>query len=155
MTNELTTSSKTEIVKAEEDPYTAYADTVSPKFIVGELLRFHKGDWLVSDDVIAVDTIVVPVMESLLAGWVRWSGGKPTEQIMVRVGSGQRPPKRSELGDTEEDCWDTDANGEKRDPWQFTNYLPMILLDGARLLTFATSSGGGKNAVADLARHFG
>lgn len=162
MTNQLAKiEKKTEIAKTEPTPandanaFERYADTVAPQFILGELARFSKGDWLVGEEeTIPVDTVVVPILDGLLAGYVHWSGGKPTEQVMVRVGSGQKLPKRAELGNDDEEFWEVDANGEKRDPWQFTNYLPLIVLDGVRLLTFTTSSSGGKTAVAELARRY-
>jgi hypothetical protein len=136
-------------------PFERYADEIAPKFILGELLKFSKGDWLIGEEeIVPNDTVVLPILDGLLAGFVRWSGGKPTEQVMMRVGSGQRLPRRGELGDTDQDYWDTDDKGEKRDPWQFTNYLPLIVLDGARLLTFTTSSSGGKAAVAQLSRRY-
>jgi hypothetical protein len=161
-TNEPNSKANTEIAKTETayassiDAFETYADMIWPRVIVGELLRFTKGDWIAgeSNEIIPVDTAVLPVLDSLLAGYVRWEDGRPTEQVMVRVGSGRKPPKRNELGDTNQDAWEKDDSGERRDPWQFTNYLPLIRLDSASLFTFATGSAGGKTAVADLARSF-
>ena len=64
-----------------------------------------------------------------------------------------RPPKRSELGDTDPSAWETDINGKPRDPWQFTNYMP-TLSEKDQLFTFATSSRGGISAIARLARRY-
>jgi len=44
-----------------------------------------------------------------------------------------------------------DANNKPRDPWQFTNYLPLLSEIG-ELYTFTTSSRGGISAIAGLAR---
>ena len=92
--------------------------------------------------------------DELLAGWIKWADGKPTEHNMVRVADGKPPLKRSDLGDQDRSTWEADDHGEPRDPWQFTNYLPMMD-EGGKLYTFATSSAGGLTAVSDLVRRYG
>ena len=91
MSTQLAKIEKNEVAKAEPTPandadaFEYYADTVAPRFIVGELVRFSKGDWLVGEEeIIPVDTVVVPILDGLLAGHVHWSGGKPTEQVRAR-----------------------------------------------------------------------
>src|SRR5262249_142577 len=64
------------------------------------------------------------------------------------------PPKlRGDLGDHDQVKWEVDKNGKPKDPWQFTNYLP-LLSDTGELFTFTTSSRGGIGAVASLVRRF-
>lgn len=137
------------------DPLAAYADAVDPRHIVGTILRFSKGDYLagVAGDLVHVGTHFTLAVDELLAGHIKWFGGKPVEHIMVRVAEGGRLPKRSELGDTDPSAWETDINGKPRDPWQFTNYLPS-LSEKDELFTFATSSRGGISAIARLARRY-
>ena len=67
---------------------------------------------------------------------------------MVRVADGKLPSKRSDLGDQDRSAWETDDHNEPRDPWQFTNYLPMMDENGV-LYTFTTSSAGGRATVSD------
>src|SRR5438128_173716 len=62
-------------------------------------------------------------------------------------------PKRSELGHTDQERWEVDSHGEKRDPWQFTNYLP-LLAESGELFTFTTSSRGGIGAIGELCRRY-
>ena len=137
------------------DPFTEYADAVSPQFIIGDLLKFSKGDYYagINNQIVPAGTVFTVNMDELMAGFVRWWDGKPTDHVMVRVDDGKAPPKRAELGDHDETKWETDVSGAPRDPWAFTNYLPM-LNDTGELFTFTTSSRGGITAIAGLARRY-
>lgn len=142
----------------EKDFFTQYAEAASQNKIVGDLLKFSKGEYLAGQDGDEVDegTELVANMDEFLVGWVRWEGGKPTDMQMGKVVEGFRPPTRRELGDTEESEWETDEQtGQPRDPWQLTNYLILKEPGGDKLYTFATSSKGGLGAVAKLAGEFG
>jgi hypothetical protein len=135
------------------DPFEAYADAVSPRTIVGTLLKFSKGDYLAGEEskAIAEGTTFTANVDELTVGWVKWSDGKPIEHIMVRVAEGRVLPKRAELGDQDETHWEADSSGAPRDPYQYTNYLP-LMNDAGDLFTFTTSSRGGLGAVGDLCR---
>jgi hypothetical protein len=137
------------------DPFAAYADAIAPKFILGQLLRFSKGDYVAGerDELIPLGTKFIAGVDLLLTGWVRWEGGKPVEHRMVRVIDGHSPDPRSELGYLDQSTWEKDAAGEPRDPWQLTNYLPMVDEANA-VFTFTTSSRGGMSALADLCRSY-
>jgi hypothetical protein len=152
--NELTTIKSTALAVAG-DPFEEYANAIAPTYIVGKLLRFSKGDFLAGegDDEITEGTMLTVNVDELTAGWIKWANGKPAEQIMVRVADGKAPPKRAELGDHDETTWELDAQGNRRDPWQFTNYLPMMD-DQGELYTFTTSSRGGLGAIAHVARRY-
>ena len=155
--NYLTPISNNELANVSDvDPLVAYADAVSPRHIVGKLLRFSKGDFFAGEESepIPCGTKLTVAADELLAGWIKWADGRPTEPNMVRVADGKPPLKRSDLGDRDRSTWEADERGEPRDPWQFTNYLPMMDEDG-ELYTFATSSAGGLTAVSDLVRRYG
>ena len=95
-------------------------------------------------------------MDELLAGWIRWEANKPTDQVMGKVSEGYQAPRRNELGDTDKAQWEVDAQGQERDPWQFSNYLLMKGTgDDAELYTFTASSKGGLNAIGDLCKVYG
>src|SRR6516165_2607157 len=121
------------------DALMQYADAFAPQFIIGEMLRFSKGDWLVGDDTVAVGTTFTVAVDELLAGWIKWIDSKPVEHLMVRVADGATPKSRGELGDHDQSKWEMDATGKPKDPWQFTNYLPMMN-EAGELFTFTTSS---------------
>jgi hypothetical protein len=137
------------------DAFEAYANAVAPRTIIGTLLRFSKGDYVAGEEgkEIPVGSIFTANVDELLAGWIKWSGGKPVEHVMVRVAEGVASPKREELGDRDSCRWETDSTGVPRDPWQFTNYLALLNEQGG-IFTFATSSRGGLTAVGDLTRRY-
>lgn len=140
--------------------FQSYGDQVSQKSIVGKLLKFSKGDYLMGEDNEEVEegTQLVANMEELMVGWIRWEDGKPTDQIMGRVSEGYQPPKRNTLGDDDKTRWEVDEQGRERDPWQFSNYL-LLKTPGEsgddHLFTFTTSSRGGLNAIGELCKTYG
>jgi len=142
-------------VIGEDDPFTAYANAMAPRNIIGTLLRFSKGDYLAGEEAAPVPTgtVMTANVGELLVGYVLWADNKPAEQIMFRVADGKAVPKRSDLGNTDQDQWEVDSRGERRDPWQFTNYLP-LLAESGELFTFTTSSRGGIGAIGELCRRY-
>jgi len=152
---ELTTTESKEIVPINlSDPFAAYADAIAPQYIIGEMLRFSKGDYIVGqNDTVSIGTTFTVNLDELMAGWIKWLDNKPVEHIMVRVADGAPPKKRSDLGDDDKTLWELDNQGKARDPWQFTNYLPLMNEKG-ELFTFTTSSRGGLGAIADLSRRY-
>jgi hypothetical protein len=142
-------------IPGNSDPFEAYANAVAPRNIIGTLLKFSKGDYLAGEEgaPVPTGTIVTANVAELLVGWVRWADNKPTDHIMLRVADGKAAPKRAELGDLDKSAWELDNHGEPRDPWQFTNYLP-VLSESGELFTFTTSSRGGISAIGDLCRRF-
>lgn len=148
----------TEIVRTQPNtinPFLEYAEEIAPRTIVGTLLKFSKGEWLAGEDarVVPIGAQFVAHVGELIAGWVRWYDGRPIEHRMVRIADGTRRLPRTELGDTDKNLWELDANGKQRDPWQYTNYLP-LLSKGGELYTFATGSSGGKGVIAGLCRQY-
>jgi hypothetical protein len=136
------------------DALTKYADAFAPQYIIGKMLRFSKGDWLVNkDDKVDTGTKFTVNLDELLAGWIKWLDSKPVEHLMVPIASGAMPKLRPELGDLDQALWERDRQGTPKDPWQFTNYLPMLDERG-ELYTFTTSSRGGIGAIARLGRQY-
>ena len=131
------------------DPYAAYGAEASRS--IGTLLKFAKGHWTSGQEAEAVSpgTRVYANMAGIRVGWMRWEDGKPSDEIMVYMATGERPPKRSELGDHDKALWELDKEGRPRDPWQFHNELPLMTEDGEEW-TFSTSSKGGINAIGEL-----
>ena len=117
-----------------------------------DIARVVKGEWL-NVPFCREGCGIERDVDELMAGWVRWWDGKPTDQVMVRVADHIPPKKWIELGDSDEQQWETDLNGKRRDPWQFTNYLPMMN-EKRELFTFTTGSRGGIGAIAGLARRY-
>ena len=98
------------------NPFTAYGEQASQKSIVGQLLRFTKGDFLAGqeDEEVPVGTQFVANMDEMLAGWIRWEANKPTDHVMGKVSDGYQPPRRNELGDDDKTQWEVDATGQQQ-----------------------------------------
>lgn len=140
--------------------FQSYGEQVSQRSIVGKLLKFSKGDFLMGEDNEEVEegTKFVANMDELMVGWIRWEDSKPTDQIMGRVSEGYQAPKRNTLGDDDKSQWEVDEQGRERDPWQFSNYLILKNPEGNGeddLFTFTTSSRGGLNAIGELCKAYG
>jgi hypothetical protein len=150
---ETKTTSNALSTPGQTDLFRTYADACAPRTIVGKLLKFSKGDFVLGDagETIAEDVEFTALMDELVVGWVRWEDNKIAEQRMGRVIDGFVPQPRRELGDVDAAAWETDAAGKARDPWQFQNYLPLQRSDG-ELFTFVAGSRGALNTVAELCR---
>jgi hypothetical protein len=126
--------------------------------IVGDLLKFTKGDFLAGRDSekIPDGTELVAVIPGMVDGWQRWEDNRPVEQIMGLLIEGFVPPERSALSHNDKSEWAIDGNGKQRDPWQPTIYVPMTTVDATRVFTFTTSSDGGKrHAIGPLSKEYG
>lgn len=147
----------TELATQGTNPFLAYSTAVNRRTIVGDLLRFSKGDWTAgqNDEEIEEGTQFVALMDELTIGWTKWEGGKPVEHQLGRLIEGYRPAKRSDLGDSDETQWETDNAGQRRDPWVLVNHLILKEVDSDRLYTFAPSSRGGLNAIGQLCEAYG
>jgi hypothetical protein len=60
-------------------------------------------------------------------------------------------PEREELGDLDQSYWQLGPNGEPRNPWQNTRYVYLLDPISMEMLTFSTSSFGGRGAAINLA----
>src|ERR1700743_2020621 len=135
----------TAVVAPGGNYFQSYGDQVSQRSIVGKLLKFSKGDYLMGEDNEEVEegTQFIANMDELCVGWIRWQDSKPTDQIMGRVSDGYQAPRRNTLGDDDKAQWEVDEQGRERDPWQFSNYL-ILKTPGENgeesLFTFTTSS---------------
>jgi len=128
----------------DDDPFLAYGKAGGGA-IIGELLKFAKGDYLAGQDnrLVPTGTRLVAAMETLETGWVRWADVKPTDRRMGLVVEGFTPAWRKELGDLDKALWERDDRGEPRDPWQKTEQIVLADPRDGTLFTFTTSSEGG------------
>jgi hypothetical protein len=144
--SKLTKRSETEnaVILADKNPFEQYGENDS--VLIGPLLKFSKGDYLIGKDneLFDGDPKLVAVMPSLIHGWVRWEAAKPAEQIMGLLAEGYAPPPRGELGHLDEAEWERGEDGRVRDPWQPTVYLPLVSVDAENVYTFSTGSDGGR-----------
>jgi hypothetical protein len=139
------------------NPWLEYGAAVGVNDITGDLLTFTKGDYLAGRDkrVVAIGTQLVANMDSLEIGFIKWQNNRPADRRMGRCADGYKPAKRAELGDNDKTLWETDDDGNPRDPWQFTNRLILADPEDGQLYTFATSSTGGLSAIGTLCSTYG
>ncbi len=142
-------------VQGGYDPFAAYGQEAASAS--SNFLKFSKGEWLLgqNNDEIALGRQLVANMAELAIGWIRWSGGKPTERRMGLLAHGYKPEPRHALGDTDEAEWDVDTDGKPQDPWTFTNELPLADPDDGEQMTFSASSKGGIGCVGNLCKAYG
>jgi hypothetical protein len=140
-----------------DNPFAEYANAALTGNITGTLLKFSKGDWLAGKEnrEIAPGVRMVANMDLFEVGWVRWSSGKRTDTRMGRVVDRFVPARRNDLGDTDEDLWETDDKGEPKNPWQFTNNVVRADPEAGEVYTFSTSSNGGRQACDRLCQAYG
>lgn len=150
MTTQLATQTDT-------NPFLALGEAATQRSIVGDILKFQKGDFYAGKDEREVDegTRLVAVMDEMRIGWVKWENGRPTDQELGRVVDGYRPAVRSSLGDTDQTQWELDNSGQPRDPWQTVIYVVLKEEGGNQFYTFPASSKGARTAVGLLATEYG
>jgi hypothetical protein len=114
------------------------------------ILRFNGGDWTAGKDNINMnDEEFIVLADHLMLGWCKWQDGKPVDYRIGLVRDRFKPPHRGELGDNDVSRWERRGN-ERKDPWQFTYYVPLVDPRTAQLYIFLTTTDGGKEAWADL-----
>jgi hypothetical protein len=154
---------RNETLPAQDDGPNAYEIFGSAgRRITGRLLKFNKGDYLAGqkpEQVIPRGTRLVADMPTMTVGWIKWVAKKFADQECGLLSEGYQPPKREELGDTEESELEVDERtGARRDPWQLT--IQVVLRpegddDDEAAFTFSTSSKTGIGAMRDLSKNYG
>jgi hypothetical protein len=92
---------------------------------------------------------LVADIADLMKGWQSFNDRKPI-YVLVRVADGKSPPRREDLGDTNEQLWDA----KQGDPWKLATALPLFDPETHETFIFATTTDGGKSAVGLLAKAF-
>jgi hypothetical protein len=146
-----------EIAKPGNNPFETYGKAATTRTIVGKLLKFSKGDFIsgTGEEEVPLGTKFIALMDSLSVGWIKWEDNHPPEQRMGLVAENYQPERRKDLGDLDESDWEIDEKGERRDPWQFSNYLIMATAEENELYTFTTASRGGLGAIGELCKAYG
>jgi hypothetical protein len=151
MTTEITTRNN------EPSPWKAFAAESTSSAIAGELLRFTKGRFVCGEEkrTVPVGTEFVVNMTELWTGWQRWFNGNLVEHRISRVIDREPRILRDELGHMDESAWETGPDGQPKDPWSQVQRLVMREANGKRrLVTFTTSSWGGRVALGKLCQDF-
>lgn len=137
------------------DPFAAYGQEAASNG--GAYLKFSKGEWLLgqNDDEVALGRRLAANMDELSIGWIRWADGKPAERRMGLLSQGYKPEARDALGYTDEAEWEKDDQGKAKDPWNFTNELPLADPETGEQMIFSASSKGGIGCMGNLCKAYG
>jgi hypothetical protein len=140
-----------------KNPFEDFADRADNQMLLGPILKFTKGDWVIGrDGEECPEKEMVALLPGLMHGWIRWEDNCPVEHIMGLLMEGFVPPALETLSQRDKTQWPLDSNNKPRDPWQDSAYLPMISVNAENVYTFATSSDGGRRrALAPLCRDYG
>jgi hypothetical protein len=85
--------------------------------------RFRKTS---DDEEIPEGKELVVIYDQIMGGWIRFCGkGNPPDRRMGPIFGGFMPPKREELGDTDDSQWEIGLDGKPADPWQHQLLLPL------------------------------
>jgi hypothetical protein len=157
MTKDLNKPNNTVPTTTDRNAFEAYAAAVDQQMIIGDLLKFTKGDYLVGrDGAECTETALAALMPGLVHGWIRWENHRPVEHVMGLLIEGFTPPSRDALGHLDKTTWELDDERNPRDPWRPGLYLPMITENCETVFTFtSTSEGARRNAIAPLCREYG
>ena len=134
--------------------YTEYGLTVASGNI--DFLKFNKGTYKYGSagTVLPTNTKVGANMPELTVGFLKWADGKPVANEMKRLCDGPIK-RRKELDCPNKEDWPLNHSGERTDPWQFTNVLPMRDPETGKEFKFTTSSRGGLDAIGALSFAYG
>jgi len=147
VTNEIAIRNETRL--AGLAAFAADNDTV---MLAGDPLYFKKGNWYRGQEEFEPQGhhFLVNYHEAY-TGWTRWSDRKPVEQRLVRCSEYAHKEPREALGHMDKNAWESSDRGVPQDPWQPSDRMIMRTMDSAQdLLTFISSSIGGRNAIAKL-----
>jgi hypothetical protein len=135
------------------DPYAAYGQEAAN---AGAFLKFSKGEWQTGQnaDEVALGRRLAANMDELSIGWIRWADGKPAERRMGLLAQGYKPEPRDTLGYTDQTLWEVDEEDRPKDPWTFTNELPLADPEDGEQMTYAASSKGGIGCIGNLCKAF-
>ena len=147
MTNELAIRNETRLTGLA-----AFAQDNDSVMLAGDPLYFKKGTWYRGQQAFNPSGLhFVANYEESYTGWTRWSEKKPVEHRLVRCADYSRKEPREALGFNDKNAWETNDRGIPQDPWQASDRIVLRTTDSAQdLLTFISSSIGGRNAIAKL-----
>jgi hypothetical protein len=131
-----------------DDGWNDAAGEASERTIRGALLKFADWRWTAGKEATPVPSDTRLIAIGTTAAWIRWEERKPVEYRFRPAGG--RLPERNELGHSDRELWELGPDGERVDPFRNTRFVYLVGPNDAAAYTFTTSSGGGRQAVADL-----
>jgi hypothetical protein len=111
------------------------------------ILKFKEGYFHIRGEVVPLGTRYLTFVPNWERQWVRFDDNKVTERIRVRVATRKPLPPRNKLSNPE-------LEGTDQDPWSLQNVLPLEDVATGQLLTFVTTTNGGRMALDELAADY-
>jgi hypothetical protein len=133
----------------DDDGWNDAAAEMASNVIRGTLLKFADWKWTKGTEAIEVKEGTQLVALGTAAAWVKWKDAKPVEYRMRQ--SGTVLADREELGDLDQASWEIGPDDAPRDPWANTRFVYLLDPISVEMLTYSTSSWGGRAAVSTLA----
>jgi hypothetical protein len=131
----------------------AVAYSGRPSVFFGRLFKFKKGDWVFlggEKEKIPDRSRWIAIMAEARHGWrkfveVTTEDGdikRVPEYRVGKISEGYEPlPREDEdLGDLDKAKWKIGLDGKPEDPWKRVAYLPLLSLDGEKVVTFLTDT---------------
>src|SRR5262245_6029265 len=91
-------ATSTTVATTESNAWIEYGEAVAANAIVGDLLKFSKGDYVAGQDAreVPLGSQFVVNMDTLEIGFIKWQDNRPAGRRMGLVAERFRPPHRSE-----------------------------------------------------------
>jgi hypothetical protein len=118
------------------------------------LLKFKKGEYSLSGEVVPLGTRYIAHCIGWTRCWIKFEKQQVVERRMYRVADGKQPPDRSELDCLDKSTWPFGPTNQPSDPWVYQYLLPMENEETGDICIFVTSSIGGKRGVSDLCKGY-
>ena len=141
----LPTATQQQLPANSDDGWSDTAVEIQSQVLRGKLLKFADWRWTKGTEGDEVEEGTQLVAIGTAAAWVKWTGGKPVQYVLRQPG--KMLPDRDEFGDHDEFLWELTPDNRPRDPWQNTRFVYFLDPISMEMLTFSTSSGGGRSAV--------
>jgi hypothetical protein len=126
--------------------------------LLGTLLLFKKRVWEKGEtkEQLEEGTRAIALMREARHGYVFWKDKKPIYQAdkIGKLADGFQVPDRETLSNVDENKWPIGLSGKREDPWRHTVFLPMQLVGDDEILTFTSSSEGGRSAFYHLSKRY-
>ena len=120
-----------------------------------KLLKFRKGEYIAGGEVVPLGTECIAHCNGWTKAWVKFINRQLIERRLYRISQGEFPPQRDELDDNDPQQWPPGIDGNPADPWVYQYMIPLERVDNGDLYFFATSSTGGRRAIAELCAAYG
>jgi hypothetical protein len=138
-------STSTDLVLSPQEEAKALLDEANKSAQV--ILKFKEDHFHIRDEPVELGTRYYAHPVHWERQWLRFHENKVTERIRVKVSTKKLLPGRNTLSDPE-------LEGTKEDPWTLQNVIPLENVETGELVTFSSSTAGGKIGIEGLVRAY-